>query len=264
MSARHVRLGLRENLAQFSLLVVVNAFVGAMVGMERSILPAIAEQEFSPRGKHRGALVHRRLRRDQGADATTSPDASPTASGASTCSSRGWLVAAARAVPADVGAELELGARRQRAARRQPGAHLVDDGDHEDRSRRTAEARARDGPQRVRRLLRRGGQRARDRLDRGALRPAARAVLPRRRLRRRSGSLLSVFAVRETKHHVAAEVEAARRAPRERAPDAARGLLAHDAARPEPLERQPGRASSTTSTTAWRGACSRCSSRPRR
>ncbi|MDR3684601.1 MAG: MFS transporter [Geothrix sp.] len=41
-----IRLGLRENLAQFSLLVLVNAFVGAMVGMERSILPAIAEQEF--------------------------------------------------------------------------------------------------------------------------------------------------------------------------------------------------------------------------
>jgi MFS family permease len=42
----HVRLGLRENAVQFTLLVVVNAFVGAMVGMERSILPAIAEQEF--------------------------------------------------------------------------------------------------------------------------------------------------------------------------------------------------------------------------
>jgi MFS family permease len=41
-----VRLGLHENVAQFALLVVVNAFVGAMVGMERSILPAIAEQEF--------------------------------------------------------------------------------------------------------------------------------------------------------------------------------------------------------------------------
>ena len=41
-----VRLGLRENLGQFSLLVVVNAFVGAMIGMERSILPAIAEQDF--------------------------------------------------------------------------------------------------------------------------------------------------------------------------------------------------------------------------
>src|SRR6185437_1829156 len=36
-----IRLGLRENLAQFSLLLVVNAFVGAMVGLERSILPAI-------------------------------------------------------------------------------------------------------------------------------------------------------------------------------------------------------------------------------
>jgi MFS family permease len=41
-----IRLGLRENAAQFSLLVLVNAFVGAMVGMERSILPAIAEQDF--------------------------------------------------------------------------------------------------------------------------------------------------------------------------------------------------------------------------
>jgi MFS family permease len=41
-----IRLGVRENLAQFSLLVVVNAFVGAMVGMERSILPAIAEHDF--------------------------------------------------------------------------------------------------------------------------------------------------------------------------------------------------------------------------
>src|SRR6185436_15074387 len=41
-----IRLGLRENLAQFSLLVLVNAFVGAMVGMERTLLPPIAEQEF--------------------------------------------------------------------------------------------------------------------------------------------------------------------------------------------------------------------------
>jgi len=41
-----IRLGLRENLAQFSLLVVVNAFVGAMVGIERSILPLLADREF--------------------------------------------------------------------------------------------------------------------------------------------------------------------------------------------------------------------------
>jgi MFS family permease len=41
-----IRLGLRENVAQFTLLVVVNAFVGAMVGIERSILPLLAEREF--------------------------------------------------------------------------------------------------------------------------------------------------------------------------------------------------------------------------
>lgn len=46
MNTASPKLGIRANLAQFSLLVVVNAFVGAMVGMERSILPAIAEQEF--------------------------------------------------------------------------------------------------------------------------------------------------------------------------------------------------------------------------
>ncbi len=41
-----IRLGVRENLAQFSLLVVVNAFVGAMVGMERTVLAPIAQKEF--------------------------------------------------------------------------------------------------------------------------------------------------------------------------------------------------------------------------
>jgi MFS family permease len=39
-------LGLRRNWRQFSLLVVINAFVGGMVGLERSILPLIAEHEF--------------------------------------------------------------------------------------------------------------------------------------------------------------------------------------------------------------------------
>ena len=46
MTAAAIRLGLRENLGQFSLLVLVNAFVGAMVGLERSILPLLAEQVF--------------------------------------------------------------------------------------------------------------------------------------------------------------------------------------------------------------------------
>jgi MFS family permease len=46
MSARRVRLGLRENAAQFSLLVAVNAFVGAMVGLERSALPLVGREDF--------------------------------------------------------------------------------------------------------------------------------------------------------------------------------------------------------------------------
>jgi MFS family permease len=41
-----VRLGLGANVGQFILLVVVNAFVGAMVGLERTILPSIAEHDF--------------------------------------------------------------------------------------------------------------------------------------------------------------------------------------------------------------------------
>src|SRR5437016_2804257 len=40
------RLGLRENLGQFLLLLLINSFVGLMVGMERSILPLLAEREF--------------------------------------------------------------------------------------------------------------------------------------------------------------------------------------------------------------------------
>ena len=42
-----VRLGLRENLPQFSLLVAVNAFVGAMVGLERSTLPLVGHDDFA-------------------------------------------------------------------------------------------------------------------------------------------------------------------------------------------------------------------------
>lgn len=41
-----VKLGLRENWQQFAILVLVNGFVGGMVGMERSIFPQFAEAEF--------------------------------------------------------------------------------------------------------------------------------------------------------------------------------------------------------------------------
>jgi MFS family permease len=46
MSAATTRLGLRENAGQFALLVGLNAFVGAMVGLERSMLPLVGERDF--------------------------------------------------------------------------------------------------------------------------------------------------------------------------------------------------------------------------
>lgn len=44
--ANTVSLGLSQNLEQFVLLVIVNAFVGGMIGLERTVLPLIAEREF--------------------------------------------------------------------------------------------------------------------------------------------------------------------------------------------------------------------------
>jgi hypothetical protein len=43
---KNIQLGLKENWKQFTLLVIINAFVGGMVGMERSILPKIADVRF--------------------------------------------------------------------------------------------------------------------------------------------------------------------------------------------------------------------------
>lgn len=45
--ARPLVLGLRANLAQFSLLVAVNALVGGMLGQERTVLPLLAERVFA-------------------------------------------------------------------------------------------------------------------------------------------------------------------------------------------------------------------------
>jgi MFS family permease len=48
---KKVKLGLKENWQQFLLLVIVNAFVGGMVGMERTIFPQFAELEFGVASK---------------------------------------------------------------------------------------------------------------------------------------------------------------------------------------------------------------------
>ena len=46
-----VKLGLKENGKQFTLLVIVNGFVGGMIGLERTILPQIAEVDFGMAAK---------------------------------------------------------------------------------------------------------------------------------------------------------------------------------------------------------------------
>src|SRR5215212_4095757 len=43
---KKAQLGLMENWKQFTLLVIVNAFVGGMIGLERTIIPQIAEVDF--------------------------------------------------------------------------------------------------------------------------------------------------------------------------------------------------------------------------
>ncbi len=43
---QEIRLGLWENIGQFSLLVLINVFVGMMVGLERTVVPLIGEKEF--------------------------------------------------------------------------------------------------------------------------------------------------------------------------------------------------------------------------
>jgi MFS family permease len=45
-NARSISLGLRQNINQFSILVLVNAFVGAMIGLEQTVVPLIGRDEF--------------------------------------------------------------------------------------------------------------------------------------------------------------------------------------------------------------------------
>jgi MFS family permease len=46
VASPRVRLGLKENWRQFALLVLVNAFVGGMVGLERTVVPLIGSEDF--------------------------------------------------------------------------------------------------------------------------------------------------------------------------------------------------------------------------
>ena len=138
------QLGLRANLAQFSLLVAVNALVGGMLGQERIVLPLLADQTFHL-AAYTSALTfilafgvvkadHQLLRRH-----LVRPLRPQTGAGGRVADR------AASPVNADLGAELGLGHRRERAARHQPGPDLVSHRDHEDRPGRSGAARPGDG-----------------------------------------------------------------------------------------------------------------------
>src|SRR6266545_1542609 len=136
-----------------------------------------------PAGVQRRPVVHRGVRRHQGADQPVRGDAVGPP-GTKAGAGRGVAGGPAGAAAGDLGAVVGVGGRGQRAARHQPGADLVDHGDHEDRPGRPQAAGVGDGAQRGGRLRRRGRHGPGDRLHRPARRPAARAVLPRDRLRR--------------------------------------------------------------------------------
>jgi len=74
MPRSDMQLGVRENFGQFALLVVVNAFVGSMVCMERSILSAIAETDFHL-GKPENLVVAARVAAKEGTGYLAEDDA---------------------------------------------------------------------------------------------------------------------------------------------------------------------------------------------
>ena len=41
-----IKLGLKPNINQFILLIIVNAFVGAMIGLEQTVIPILGKEEF--------------------------------------------------------------------------------------------------------------------------------------------------------------------------------------------------------------------------
>ena len=112
-----VRLGLRANARQFGLLVCLNAFVGAMVGLERSVLPLVGEEDFGLASNGAILVLRRRLRHREGAREPRRRRARRP--GRPQAAARPRLAArAAGAAPDRTRAELGLHRRRERPARR--------------------------------------------------------------------------------------------------------------------------------------------------
>src|SRR5579864_6883138 len=130
-SADRVRLGLRENSAQFSLLVLINAFVGLMVGLERAVLPLIGKQNFHLTSD---IAVLTYLVAFGFAKAFTNLAAGALAArvGRRRLLIAGWAAALPVPLLIQVAPSWAWGRGRQRVPRDQPGAGVVDDGGDED------------------------------------------------------------------------------------------------------------------------------------
>ena len=248
-----VQLGLRENLAQFSLLVAINAFVGAMVGLERSTLPLDRPRRLRARPRAPRCCRSSSPSGSPRRSPTSAPARSPQRVGRRRLLIAGWALALPVPLLIARRAELGLDRRRQRPARRQPGPGLVDDRGDEDRPRRPEAPRPRARAQRGRRLRRRRARRRAQRLARRRVRRPRRA---RRRRRGRSRSIaLAALACCSSATPPRTSRSSRPPPPRRRRPPAAaaRGVRA---TRPTACRRcAPARrpASSTTSTTrlAW-------------
>ena len=135
-----ITLGLRENWQQFSLLVLINAFVGGMVGLERTVVPLIGSEEFKIASttivvsfivsfgvvKALANLVSGHFADVYGRKAMLV---------------LGWLVGLPVPFMIGWGPSWSLDRRGECAARHQSGLRLVDDGDYESRPGRPEVAR---------------------------------------------------------------------------------------------------------------------------
>ena len=172
-AGRVLQLGLRPNLAQFSLLVAVNALVGGMLGQERTVLPLLADTAF-------GLTAYTAALTFILAFGATKAATNYLAGTLSDRYGRKPVLVdrladrAARPAAAHLGTQLGVGGGRERAARHQPGPDLVHHRHHEDRPGRARPPWPGHGPQRGRGLPGRGRHRAGHRLPRRPLRAAAR------------------------------------------------------------------------------------------
>ena len=91
-SGAGIVLGLRENWQQFSLLVLINAFVGGMVGMQADGRPADRRRRIQDRFDDDRVCLHRQLWRRQGRSPISSPDILPTSTAAKHMLVLGWLI----------------------------------------------------------------------------------------------------------------------------------------------------------------------------